>query len=168
MNHKKKNIHILIIMKEYVNGRTVLLTIRKMWYLGIFEKEQHTLSWRFSCLKIVQGSRVYKMHSLHLFLKMNSARWLLISCPLGRWGKTSLKRWISFTRVTQRTGDRAGAQLFHSTHYYSAALPKGPSCIQLLAKQRRKKDAHPSPASYLPPSPQKQVVKGLPFYASTW
>ena len=30
MNHKKKNIHILIIMKEYVNGRTVLLTIRKM------------------------------------------------------------------------------------------------------------------------------------------
>ena len=40
MNHKKKNIHVLIIMKEYVNGRTVLLTIRKMWYLGIFEKEQ--------------------------------------------------------------------------------------------------------------------------------
>lgn len=30
MNHKKKNIHVLIIMKEYVNGRTVLLTIRKM------------------------------------------------------------------------------------------------------------------------------------------
>lgn len=108
------------------------------------------------------------MHSLHLFLKMNSARWLLISCPCGRWGKTSSKRWYSFTRVTQRTGDRAGAQLLHLTHYYSATLPKGPSCIQLPAKQRWKKYAHPFPASYLPPSPPKLGIKGLLFYTCTW
>ena len=105
---------------------------------------------------------------MHLFLKMSSARWLLIPCPCGRWGKTRSKRWYSFTRVTQRTGARAGAQLLHSTHYYSATPPKGPSCIQLPAKQRHKKDLHPFPASYLPPSPPKLGIKGLLIYACTW